>query len=32
MDGTCLAAGAVAGEGYFQGGEGMRAEAVLLRI
>ena len=27
VDGTCLAAGMVAGEGYFQGGEGMRAEA-----
>jgi hypothetical protein len=27
MDRTCLAAGAVAGEGSFQGGKGTRAEA-----
>ena len=26
VDGTCLAAGMVAGEGSFQGGEGMRLD------
>ena len=32
VDGTCLAAGTVAREGSFQGGEGTRAEADLVRI